>query len=113
MKCPACTTADLMMTERAGVEVDYCPKCRGIWLDRGELDKIIQRASAEERGSGAPPPSAQVQSAVPQQHVHPHPTPRRHPSDDDSNDDSKYGYRYQQQGQPYRKKSIWRELFDF
>lgn len=111
MKCPACTTADLMMTERAGVEVDYCPKCRGIWLDRGELDKIIQRASTEERGSTAPSPSAHVQSAVPQQP--PHPMPHRHRSDHDSKDDSKYGYSYQQPGQPYRKKSIWRELFDF
>ncbi len=46
MKCPVCEV-DLQMAERQGVEIDYCPKCRGVWLDRGELDKIIERASAE------------------------------------------------------------------
>ncbi|MCW3782797.1 zf-TFIIB domain-containing protein [Defluviimonas salinarum] len=45
MKCPACTTT-LTMTERSGVEIDYCPNCRGVWLDRGELDKIIDRTVA-------------------------------------------------------------------
>ncbi|RKF13000.1 hypothetical protein D6850_15980 [Roseovarius spongiae] len=44
MKCPI-DGADLVMTERAGVEIDYCPKCRGVWLDRGELDKIIERSA--------------------------------------------------------------------
>lgn len=44
MNCPACEST-LQMTERSGIEVDYCPKCRGVWLDRGELDKIIERAS--------------------------------------------------------------------
>lgn len=43
MKCPI-DNSDLIMTERAGVEVDYCPTCRGVWLDRGELDKIIERS---------------------------------------------------------------------
>ncbi len=46
MKCPVCNL-DLVMAERQGVEIDYCPKCRGVWLDRGELDKIIERSSAE------------------------------------------------------------------
>jgi Zn-finger nucleic acid-binding protein len=40
---------DLVMTERQGIEIDYCPKCRGVWLDRGELDKIIERNAAETR----------------------------------------------------------------
>ncbi len=44
MNCPVCTIA-LQMTERQGIEIDYCPKCRGVWLDRGELDKIIERSS--------------------------------------------------------------------
>lgn len=44
MKCPVDNT-DLVMTERQGVEIDYCSKCRGVWLDRGELDKIIDRAA--------------------------------------------------------------------
>ena len=45
MNCPHCNVT-LMMTERNGVEIDYCPQCRGVWLDRGELDKIIERAGA-------------------------------------------------------------------
>ncbi len=44
MKCPVDGT-ELLMTERQGVEIDYCPKCRGVWLDRGELDKIIEKAT--------------------------------------------------------------------
>lgn len=48
MKCPVCVTIDLMMTERQTVEIDYCPQCRGVWLDRGELDKIIERSAAYE-----------------------------------------------------------------
>jgi uncharacterized protein len=49
MKCPACKTPDLLMTERQSIEIDYCPACRGVWLDRGELDKLIAR------GDDAPP----------------------------------------------------------
>lgn len=45
MKCPLCNV-DLVMSERQGVEIDYCPQCRGVWLDRGELDKIIDRSAA-------------------------------------------------------------------
>ena len=52
MKCPNCNV-NLVMTERSGVEIDYCPKCRGIWLDRGELDKIIDRSEHPERGSSS------------------------------------------------------------
>lgn len=44
MKCPICENIDLVMSDRQGVEIDYCPKCRGVWLDRGELDKIIERS---------------------------------------------------------------------
>ena len=47
MKCPTDQT-DLMMTERQGIEIDYCPKCRGVWLDRGELDKLIERSGPAE-----------------------------------------------------------------
>lgn len=43
MLCPVCNV-DLVMSDRSGVEIDYCPKCRGVWLDRGELDKIIERS---------------------------------------------------------------------
>jgi len=45
MKCPLCDV-DLLLAERQGVEIDYCPKCRGVWLDRGELDILIERANA-------------------------------------------------------------------
>lgn len=45
MNCPVCTDSSLVISERQGVEIDYCPKCRGVWLDRGELDKIIERSS--------------------------------------------------------------------
>ncbi|MGR3463121.1 MAG: TFIIB-type zinc ribbon-containing protein [Roseovarius sp.] len=51
MQCPIDGT-ELVLAERTGVEIDYCPQCRGVWLDRGELDKIIDRSAAAE----APPP---------------------------------------------------------
>lgn len=44
MNCPTCPDTTLVMTDRQGVEIDYCPKCRGVWLDRGELDKLIARS---------------------------------------------------------------------
>ncbi|SEM87482.1 hypothetical protein SAMN04488077_10915 [Roseovarius tolerans] len=53
MQCPIDGTA-LVIAERAGVEIDYCPQCRGVWLDRGELDKIIDRSASE---AVAPPRS--------------------------------------------------------
>lgn len=54
MKCPVCETVDLRMSERQGVEIDYCPQCRGVWLDRGELDKIIERAAQTDSGYSVP-----------------------------------------------------------
>lgn len=51
MKCPVCKDVTLLMSEKHGVEIDYCPECRGIWLDRGELDKIIERAAQYEEVS--------------------------------------------------------------
>lgn len=45
MKCPVCKEPDLVMTDRQGIEIDYCPQCRGVWLDRGELDKLIERSA--------------------------------------------------------------------
>ena len=56
MKCPVCDV-DLAMAERQGIEIDYCPTCRGVWLDRGELDKLIER-SATEVGRPAPASSS-------------------------------------------------------
>jgi uncharacterized protein len=46
MKCPVCETVHLLISDRQGVEIDYCPQCRGVWLDRGELDKIIERSTS-------------------------------------------------------------------
>ncbi len=59
MKCPCCQDVQLVMSDRQGVEIDYCPQCRGVWLDRGELDKLIERGAAmasagAARTSGAP-----------------------------------------------------------
>jgi len=51
MKCPICVTVDLVMSERQGVEIDYCPNCRGLWLDRGELDKIIDKSLSMDQGT--------------------------------------------------------------
>lgn len=49
MKCPACKDVTLTMSERNGVEIDYCPDCRGVWLDRGELDKILEKMSQPQQ----------------------------------------------------------------
>jgi len=62
MKCPNDSTT-LVMSERSGVEIDYCPECRGVWLDRGELDKIIDRAESEfaKNAPVAPPTGPRTQ----------------------------------------------------
>lgn len=60
MQCPVCRLP-LAMSERSGIEIDYCPQCRGVWLDRGELDKIIERSAPTD----APAPQAQSQPSAP------------------------------------------------
>lgn len=96
MKCPICTTTDLLMTERLGIEIDYCPQCRGVWLDRGELDKIIER-SLRELAAPVAAPAAPVPRPAPPSYD------GGHGYRDDHRDDH-HGYR--------GKKSIWKELFD-
>jgi len=64
MQCPI-DGSQLVMTERSGVEIDYCPQCRGVWLDRGELDKIIERAAPQAAPQAAPPPPPPPQQAAP------------------------------------------------
>ena len=59
MRCPVDETT-LVMSERSGIEIDYCPQCRGVWLDRGELDKIIDR-SVQQEARPAPQPQPQPQ----------------------------------------------------
>lgn len=100
MKCPICTTVNLVMSERQGVEIDYCPECRGVWLDRGELDKIIERSASQETtaipmGQSAPSPSYPSQQ---DNYGHGREHGNRHGYED--------GYK------PYRKKSFLAELFD-
>jgi uncharacterized protein len=57
MQCPVCTDVALAISSREGVEIDYCPQCRGVWLDRGELDKILDRVAAVPAGGAAPGPA--------------------------------------------------------
>ncbi|TPK84051.1 hypothetical protein FJ934_04310 [Mesorhizobium sp. B2-4-12] len=92
MVCPSCRVA-LVMSERQGIEIDYCPQCRGVWLDRGELDKIVERSSKD----AAPAPQPQ-----PAQFAQPQYSQGR---DDDYS--RSHGHRY-----PKRKKSFFEELFD-
>ncbi len=47
MKCPV-DNATLLITDRSGIEIDYCPECRGVWLDRGELDKLVQGSASRD-----------------------------------------------------------------
>jgi Zn-finger nucleic acid-binding protein len=116
MKCPN-DAATLVMSERSGVEIDYCPECRGVWLDRGELDKILDRAATEFSANAAPiAPQAPV---VPEpdyrsRYSEPFPESRGDRRDDDRSYGG-YGDRYGQgQGQYRRKKKDnWlSELFD-
>ena len=51
MNCPTCKETQLVISERKGIEIDYCPACRGVWLDRGELDKIIEKSNIEAEPS--------------------------------------------------------------
>jgi uncharacterized protein len=63
MRCPVCDDEKLVISSRDGVEIDYCPQCRGVWLDRGELDKIIDRVAGAPAAApvAPPPPPAQPQ----------------------------------------------------
>jgi uncharacterized protein len=109
MNCPKCNVT-LSMTDRQGVEIDFCPQCRGIWLDRGELDKIIERAgsaiapppaAAPAHSSGAPPPM---------------PSPQRDYRRQDEDDDDDYLHRGSDGSYDARrkkKKSFLGDLFDF
>ncbi|KAA1423717.1 hypothetical protein FE697_009080 [Mumia zhuanghuii] len=72
MRCPNDDTT-LVMSERSGIEIDYCPECRGVWLDRGELDKIIDRAGAQTAPAPTPAPTPErtYQERPPQQYQQP------------------------------------------
>lgn len=97
MLCPI-DNVELVMSERQGIEIDYCPKCRGVWLDRGELDKIIERSVPEEEPKQA---SRDDQRSAPRQY-------------DDRRDDDRYRRDDDYDHKKYRKKkSLLGELFDF
>jgi hypothetical protein len=98
MHCPI-DGSQLVMTERSGVEIDYCPQCRGVWLDRGELDKIIERSAP---AAAAPPPPPPVQGDRDRRAGGEPGWDRREPS---------YG-----SGDPYKRKKrggFLEDLFDF
>ena len=98
MACPVDGTA-LQMSERSGIEIDYCPTCRGVWLDRGELDKIIER-NAQSQAPQAATPAAPPPPPQQQQQPWGQPPPQGH-----------YGHGYGHK--PYkRRKSFLEELFD-
>lgn len=88
MPCPVCHVS-LIMSERQGVEIDYCPQCRGVWLDRGELDKILER-SGRENADAAP-----ISQQTPPAPTSPYPPQG-----------------YQQAPYGKRRKSFLEELFD-
>jgi uncharacterized protein len=118
MKCPV-DSIDLIMSERSGVEIDYCPQCRGVWLDRGELDKIIDRA-AELMGSAvpaAPPqPSPPAHLPPPLYNIAPRRDDRRF---DERRDRPRYDQprydqpRYDDRRRPKKKEGWLGEIFDF
>lgn len=92
MKCPVCD-AELTMSERQGIEIDYCPKCRGVWLDRGELDKIIERSNSFAN------PGQQYSGQTYEQ-------PYGHPQHNPNYSNQDYYYKKK------RRKSFLEELFD-
>jgi Zn-finger nucleic acid-binding protein len=92
MKCPVCQDVDLTMSDRQGVEIDYCPRCRGVWLDRGELDKIIARSDRDDDDDDR-------RDRRPDER---RPDERR-PDDRSSRPSEQY---------PHKRKSFWHELFD-
>jgi Zn-finger nucleic acid-binding protein len=103
MKCPI-DNVDLVMADRNGVEIDYCPKCRGVWLDRGELDKIIERA-VPPVALAEPEPKSQPAREYRQERRSEQPKEWREP------------YREHDRGERYykkkRRKSFLEEIFDF
>lgn len=113
MRCPV-DNETLVMADRNGVEIDYCPKCRGVWLDRGELDKIIERSAGASAAPAAPAsfapssreaaPVYQPEPRAPQGHYREDDRRRR---DDDDDDDYRHGRK------PKRRESFLSELFDF
>jgi Zn-finger nucleic acid-binding protein len=107
MQCPSDGTV-LVMSERSGIEIDYCPTCRGVWLDRGELDKIIERGAREYSAPAQAAPAAPAPPQQPQQPAYGQPSYQQ-PYGDRGYDDRGYG----DQGYRKKKKESWlSDLFD-
>lgn len=114
MKCPT-DDSTLVMSERNGIEIDYCPQCRGVWLDRGELDKIIERAGGLDAAQPAAPrvdlprdvPPAQPSGFPPPGYAQPGYGRPRWGSNSPSS-----APRYGHGGYPHKRKNWLSELFD-
>lgn len=111
MQCPV-DGETLVMADRNGVEIDYCPKCRGVWLDRGELDKILDRAA-----DAAPAASAAPVREAPARPGDPAPVYQREPARPAAHQDRR-GHRYDDDDDDYRPRrkrrdSFLSDLFDF
>jgi uncharacterized protein len=112
MKCPTCPEIDLLISERQGIEIDYCPKCRGVWLDRGELDKFIQQSERQAPSSPRDESRELPRTERPSRDY----TPSRESRSDsdydrDRDDDDRYGHRYPKHEK--KKESFFSRLFDF
>ena len=112
MLCPI-DNETLVMADRSGVEIDYCPKCRGVWLDRGELDKVIERAAAAPvaapREASAPVYQPEPGRAAPPQYR----DERKYGDERRHGDDRKHGDHDRYDGDSKRRKGFLGELFDF
>ncbi len=115
MRCPNNCDSALVMSERSGIEIDYCPTCRGVWLDRGELDKIIERNAAAQQASIAPP-AALAQPVPVATNVAPPAGPSRQP-DRTSHDGYAPKHQTGSNGYPPKKKKkrggFLEDLFEF
>jgi Zn-finger nucleic acid-binding protein len=102
MNCPTCVTTELTIADRQGIEIDFCPRCRGIWLDRGELDKLIERTAGWQAPAPRPSPvEAKSRGFVAPDRERYEPPPRRYHGGDD--DRRRYG----------RRRGFLDDLFDF
>jgi uncharacterized protein len=113
MECPVCKV-ELKIYVRQGIEVDYCPQCRGVWLDRGELDKIIEAAMADQPPIA--PPARPVPAAPPSMPL-PQSTPQGYRRDyDDDDDDYRYrgqhGHHKDHYYKKRKKRGLLGEIFD-
>jgi uncharacterized protein len=98
MQCPVCQEVTLIIADRQGIEIDYCPRCRGVWLDRGELDKLIERTAAQ---TGPGPVTGRTQSLS---------DPRDYPIQREYDDDRDYRGGHHRRR---KKRGFLDELFDF